>query len=78
MRLKIPCLRFLTLRFFFHAGEEEIDAIAASRNFRSRLRERKVDSTVRRSSRITRYKFNARDQSVLYDRLITKYVLIYK
>ncbi|XP_060756226.1 ATPase family AAA domain-containing protein 2-like [Neoarius graeffei] len=51
--------------------EDEIDGTAASKNFRARLRERKVDCTVRRSSRITRYKFNARDQSVLYDRLIT-------
>lgn len=51
--------------------EDEIDGTAASKNLRARLRERKVDCTVRRSSRITRYKFNARDQSVLYDRLIT-------
>lgn len=51
--------------------EDEIDGAAASKNLRARLRERKVDCTVRRSSRITRYKFNARDQSVLYDRLIT-------
>ncbi|XP_026780120.3 ATPase family AAA domain-containing protein 2 isoform X1 [Pangasianodon hypophthalmus] len=51
--------------------EDEIDGAAASKNLRARLRERKVDCNVRRSSRITRYKFDARDQSVLYDRLIT-------
>ncbi|XP_019910056.3 ATPase family AAA domain-containing protein 2 isoform X1 [Esox lucius] len=35
------------------------------------LRPREEDSSVRRSSRITRYKRNSRNQSVLYDRLIT-------
>ncbi|KAI5612012.1 ATPase family AAA domain-containing protein 2B, partial [Silurus asotus] len=50
---------------------DAVDGSPATKNLHARLRERKVDSTVRRSSRITRYKFNARDQSVLYDRLIT-------
>ncbi|XP_062841357.1 ATPase family AAA domain-containing protein 2-like [Trichomycterus rosablanca] len=50
---------------------DEIDRAPASESLRARLRERKVDSAVRRSSRITKYKFDARDQSVLYDRLIT-------
>ncbi|KAJ8013224.1 hypothetical protein DPEC_G00051050 [Dallia pectoralis] len=35
------------------------------------LRPREEDRSVRRSSRITRYKRNSRNQSVLYDRLIT-------
>uniref|UniRef100_A0A8C7KTR1 ATPase family AAA domain-containing protein 2 n=1 Tax=Oncorhynchus kisutch TaxID=8019 RepID=A0A8C7KTR1_ONCKI len=35
------------------------------------LRPREEDSSVRRSSRITRYKRNSRNQSVLYNRLIT-------
>lgn len=35
------------------------------------LRSRKEDRAVRRSSRITRYKRTSRNQSVLYDRLIT-------
>ncbi|XP_027027133.1 ATPase family AAA domain-containing protein 2 isoform X2 [Tachysurus fulvidraco] len=52
-------------------AEDEINGTAASKSLCARLQERKVDCTVRRSSRITRYKFNARDQSVLYDRLIT-------
>lgn len=38
--------------------------------------EEEEDSSVRRSSRITRYKLDSRrNQSVLYDRLITKWVL---
>ncbi|KAM9436038.1 ATPase family AAA domain-containing protein 2 isoform 1-T1 [Clarias gariepinus] len=61
--------------------EDESDGTTSPRTLRARLRERKVDSTVRRSSRITRYatdrKFNARDQSVLYDRLITNRQLTY-
>lgn len=35
--------------------------------------EEEEDRSVRRSSRITRYKLNSRNQSVLYNRLITKW-----
>ncbi|XP_019112381.2 ATPase family AAA domain-containing protein 2 isoform X2 [Larimichthys crocea] len=40
-------------------------------NLQSREEEEEEDRSVRRSSRITRYKLNSRNQSVLYDRLIT-------
>ncbi|XP_036414003.1 ATPase family AAA domain-containing protein 2-like isoform X1 [Colossoma macropomum] len=50
---------------------DEIDRTPTTQNLRARLREEKEDSAVRRSSRITRYKLDARNQSVLYDRLIT-------
>ncbi|XP_068179412.1 ATPase family AAA domain-containing protein 2-like isoform X2 [Antennarius striatus] len=40
-------------------------------NLQSRDEEEEEDHSVRRSSRITRYKLNSRNQSVLYDRLIT-------
>lgn len=36
--------------------------------------EEEEDRSVRRSSRITRYKLDSRNQSALYDRLITKWV----
>lgn len=53
-------------------SSDEVESTPTSRS----LRRREEDSTVRRSSRITRYKLDARNQSVLYDRLITKYALI--
>ncbi|XP_070767520.1 ATPase family AAA domain-containing protein 2-like [Enoplosus armatus] len=40
-------------------------------NLQSQEEEEEEDRSVRRSSRITRYKLNSRNQSVLYDRLIT-------
>ncbi|XP_044062597.1 ATPase family AAA domain-containing protein 2-like isoform X2 [Siniperca chuatsi] len=40
-------------------------------NLQSHTEEEEEDRSVRRSSRITRYKLNSRNQSVLYDRLIT-------
>lgn len=52
---------------------DEADSTPVSCNLRARIQRREEDSAVRRSSRITRYKLNARNQSVLYDRLITKY-----
>ncbi|XP_050988099.1 ATPase family AAA domain-containing protein 2-like isoform X2 [Labeo rohita] len=50
---------------------DEMESTPTSRNLRARIQRREEDSAVRRSSRITRYKLNARNQSVLYDRLIT-------
>lgn len=50
---------------------DEAESTPVSWNLRARRQEE--DGSVRRSSRITRYKLNARNQSVLYDRLITKY-----
>ncbi|KAI7807159.1 putative ATPase family AAA domain-containing protein 2, partial [Triplophysa rosa] len=50
---------------------DEAESTPVSWNLRARIQRREEDSSVRRSSRITRYKLNARNQSVLYDRLIT-------
>ncbi|KAI4873114.1 hypothetical protein NFI96_015547 [Prochilodus magdalenae] len=50
---------------------DDIDRSPTPRSLRAQLRAEKEDSAVRRSSRITRYKLDARNQSVLYDRLIT-------
>ncbi|XP_059424310.1 ATPase family AAA domain-containing protein 2-like isoform X1 [Carassius carassius] len=50
---------------------DEMESTPTSRNLRARIQRREEDSAVRRSSRITRYKLDARKQSVLYDRLIT-------
>ncbi|KAL1259935.1 hypothetical protein QQF64_010512 [Cirrhinus molitorella] len=50
---------------------DEMESTPTSRNLRARIQRREEDSAVRRSSRITRYKLDARNQSVLYDRLIT-------
>ncbi|XP_063055005.1 ATPase family AAA domain-containing protein 2-like isoform X2 [Engraulis encrasicolus] len=51
---------------------DDVDSTPTSRKqHQGALRERDVDNSIRRSSRITRYKLNARNQSVLYDRLIT-------
>lgn len=43
-------------------------------DLQSREEDEEEDRSVRRSSRITRYKLDSRNQSVLYDRLITKWV----
>ncbi|XP_048116651.1 ATPase family AAA domain-containing protein 2-like isoform X2 [Alosa alosa] len=50
---------------------DNVEDTPTSRKHQGALRERDVDSALRRSSRITRYKLSARNQSVLYDRLIT-------
>uniref|UniRef100_A0A3B4XMJ3 ATPase family AAA domain containing 2 n=1 Tax=Seriola lalandi dorsalis TaxID=1841481 RepID=A0A3B4XMJ3_SERLL len=59
---------------------EEVEASSTPRRSRFNLQSREVveeeeeeeeDRSVRRSSRITRYKLDSRNQSVLYDRLIT-------
>ncbi|XP_051720603.1 ATPase family AAA domain-containing protein 2-like isoform X2 [Ctenopharyngodon idella] len=50
---------------------DEVESTPTSRSLRARIQRREEDSAVRRSSRITRYKLDARNQSVLYDRLIT-------
>lgn len=55
---------------------DEVESTPTSRSLRARIQRREEDSAVRRSSRITRYKLDARNQSVLYDRLITKYALV--
>lgn len=59
---------------------EEVEASSTPKRSRFNLQSRRVveeeeeeeDRSVRRSSRITRYKLDSRNQSVLYDRLITK------
>ncbi|KAK7158169.1 hypothetical protein R3I93_009389 [Phoxinus phoxinus] len=50
---------------------DEVESTPTSRSLRAQIQRREEDSAVRRSSRITRYKLVARNQSVLYDRLIT-------
>ncbi|XP_040899672.1 ATPase family AAA domain-containing protein 2-like isoform X2 [Toxotes jaculatrix] len=58
---------------------DEVEGSSTPKRSRFNLRSREVeeeeeeeeDRSVRRSSRITRYKLNSRNQSVLYDRLIT-------
>nr|XP_054596622.1 ATPase family AAA domain-containing protein 2 isoform X2 [Nothobranchius furzeri] len=55
---------------------DEVEGSSTPRRSRFNLRSREEeedeeDHSVRRSSRITRYKLNSRNQSVLYDRLIT-------
>ncbi|XP_016338700.1 ATPase family AAA domain-containing protein 2-like isoform X3 [Sinocyclocheilus anshuiensis] len=50
---------------------DEMESTPTSRNLCAGIQRREEDSAVRRSSRITRYKLDARNQSVLYDRLIT-------
>ncbi|XP_026865284.2 ATPase family AAA domain-containing protein 2 isoform X1 [Electrophorus electricus] len=54
-----------------HSVMEKVGGMAGSRNLRSHFPVRKETAAVRRSSRIIGYKLNARNQSVLYDRLIT-------
>ncbi|KAM4581278.1 ATPase family AAA domain-containing protein 2 isoform 3-T3 [Odontesthes bonariensis] len=67
---------------YFHSPEvpDEVEGSSTPKRSRFNLRSRDVeeeeeeeeeDGSVRRSSRITRYKLNSRNQSVLYDRLIT-------
>lgn len=59
---------------------DEVEGSSTPKRSRFNLRTREMeeeeeeeeDRSVRRSSRITRYKLNSRNQSVLYDRLITK------
>ncbi|XP_028281971.1 ATPase family AAA domain-containing protein 2 isoform X2 [Parambassis ranga] len=62
------------------AVPDEVEGSSTPKRSRFNLRRREVeeeeeeeeeDRSVRRSSRITRYKLNSRNQSVLYDRLIT-------
>lgn len=61
---------------------DEVEASSTPKRSRFNLQSRGVeeeeeeeeDRSVRRSSRITRYKRVSRNQSVLYDRLITKWV----
>uniref|UniRef100_A0A3Q4AUM9 ATPase family AAA domain-containing protein 2 n=1 Tax=Mola mola TaxID=94237 RepID=A0A3Q4AUM9_MOLML len=55
---------------------DEVEGSSTPKRSRFNLQSRDVeeeeeDHSVRRSSRITRYKLNSRNQSVLYDRLIT-------
>ncbi|XP_042560325.1 ATPase family AAA domain-containing protein 2-like isoform X1 [Clupea harengus] len=50
---------------------DDVEGTPTSRKYQGALRERDVDGALRRSSRITRVKLSARNQSVLYDRLIT-------
>ncbi|XP_016375636.1 ATPase family AAA domain-containing protein 2-like isoform X3 [Sinocyclocheilus rhinocerous] len=50
---------------------DEMESTPTSQNLCAGIQRREEDSAVRRSSRITRYKLDARNQSVLYDRLIT-------
>ncbi|XP_067304167.1 ATPase family AAA domain-containing protein 2-like isoform X1 [Pseudorasbora parva] len=50
---------------------DEVESTPTSRDLRAQIQRREEDSAVRRSSRITRYKLDTRNQSVLYDRLIT-------
>lgn len=60
---------------------DEVEGSSTPKRSRFNLQNREVeeeeeeeeeDHPVRRSSRITRYKLDSRNQSVLYDRLITK------
>ncbi|XP_055083792.1 ATPase family AAA domain-containing protein 2-like [Periophthalmus magnuspinnatus] len=56
--------------------DDEVEESSTPKRSRFNLRHRETedeeeDHTVRRSSRITRYRLNSRKQSVLYDRLIT-------
>lgn len=57
---------------------DEVEGSSTPKRSRFDLQRRDVeeeeeeDRSVRRSSRITRYKLDARNQSALYDRLITK------
>lgn len=58
---------------------DEMEGSSTPKRSRFNLHSRDVeveeeDRSVRRSSRITRYTLNSRNQSVLYDRLITKWV----
>lgn len=59
---------------------DEVEGSSTPKRSRFNLQSREVeeeeeeDRSVRRSSRITTYKLNSRNQSVLYDRLITKWV----
>lgn len=60
---------------------DEVEGSSTPKRSRFDLQRRDVeeeDRSVRRSSRITRYKLDARNQSALYDRLITKWVKFYK
>ncbi|CAM4704056.1 unnamed protein product [Leuciscus chuanchicus] len=50
---------------------DEVESTPTSRSLHAQIQRREEDSAVRRSSRITRYKLDTRNQSVLYDRLIT-------
>ncbi|XP_077431925.1 ATPase family AAA domain-containing protein 2 isoform X2 [Vanacampus margaritifer] len=52
---------------------DEVEGTSTPKRSRVNLRNPEEDEehSLRRSSRITRYKFNSRNQSVLYDRLIT-------
>ncbi|XP_049438533.1 ATPase family AAA domain-containing protein 2-like isoform X1 [Epinephelus fuscoguttatus] len=50
---------------------DEVEGSSTPKRSRFNLRTREEDCSVRRSSRITRYKLDSRNQSVLYDRLIT-------
>ncbi|XP_026084340.1 ATPase family AAA domain-containing protein 2-like isoform X1 [Carassius auratus] len=50
---------------------DEMESTPTSRNLHAGIQRHEEDSVVRRSSRITRYKLDARNQSVLYNRLIT-------
>lgn len=59
---------------------DEVEGSSTPKRSRFDLQRRDVeeeeeeDRSVRRSSRITRYKLDSRNQSALYDRLITKWV----
>lgn len=62
---------------------DEVEGSSTPKRSRFNLRSPEVEEeeeededhrSVRRSSRITRYKLGSRNQSVLYDRLITKWV----
>ncbi|XP_038567961.1 ATPase family AAA domain-containing protein 2-like isoform X2 [Micropterus salmoides] len=50
---------------------DEVEGSSTPKRSRFNLQDEEEDRSVRRSSRITRYKLNSRNQSVLYDRLIT-------
>lgn len=63
---------------------DEVEGSSTPKRSRFKLQSREVeeeeeeeDRSVRRSSRITRYKLDSRNQSVLYDRLITKWVRLH-
>lgn len=55
---------------------DEVEGTSTPKRSRVNLRspEDEEEHSLRRSSRIIQHKFNSRNQSVLYDRLITKWV----
>lgn len=79
-RVNITCKQAKSVLVIALDVPDEVEGSSTPKRSRFNLQSRGVeeedeeeeDRSVRRSSRITRYKLNSRNQSVLYDRLITK------